>query len=764
MPDVDVHRARVAVGCIAPHRGQQVRAREHPARRARECREDLELHVGQLDLFPADRHDPPREIDEKLAGLDRLVCLGGVREFGAAHECARAASELPDRKRLGDVVVGSDLEAEDLVSLVAASGEHDDRHLAAASKATADLDSVDSRQHHVENHEVEALGRELVQGLPAVQGGHHLVAVTAKRIGEERLNRLLVVDQQHSGDGVGHALKATVEGAPPVVDLRLYRASFLPALAALGALLFSLQSLPAALEPLVSPGTFDGQAASHFARQVAAVAPSRPPGSEGDMRVADLVQRTFRSVRGGDILEQSFSATAGGDDVPMKNVILRLPGRSDRTVAVIASRDSITGPGAATSAAATGALMEMAVELGGVTHGATLILASTDGGTAGEAGAKELASGLLDDADVEGVVALAAPGLEQPQAPFLIDTSDGPERGGVQLERTAERALADQAQVHVARPGPVQQLVRLAIPWGLGEQAPLIERGIDAVTVTAGGELPVSAAAAETLDPATLTRFARSALDVVLSLDSAPTVDHGPSSYIEVGGNIVPGWAVGVLALALILPALVAAVDALARAARQGEASTALRWGAPRALPFVAALALVYLFALIGIVTRPSFPFEPRSIGLGFGEVVVMLIVAGAAFGAWRFFGGNALPANLDGAAAASALGLMLVADVLLIWAFNPFLALLITPLAHVWVPQARETARSTLRSLLAVAIGLLPLLLALASVASRLHPGIAIPWQALVAVGDWGLDPIIALAMTLGMGWLAALVLAARA
>jgi peptidase M28-like protein len=374
-----------------------------------------------------------------------------------------------------------------------------------------------------------------------------------------------------------------------VVDLGLYRAAFLPALAAIGALLFSLQSLPQPLEPLVSPGTFDGQAAARSARQVAALAPSRPPGSEGDMSAADLVQRTFRTVRGGDVLEQTFSS--GGTS--MKNVILRLPGRSDRVVAVLASRDSTTGPGAATSAAATGALMEMAVELGGVTHGATILLASTDGGTAGEAGAKELASGFLDGADVEGVVALEAPGLENPRPPYLIDTADGPQRGGSQLERTAERALADQAGAYVTRPGAMQQLVRLAIPWGLGPQAPLIARGIDAVTISAGGELPVPAGAAETLSPTTLTRFARAALDVVLSLDSAPTVDHGPASYIEVGGNIVPGWAIRVLALALILPALVAAVDALARAARQGDALTALRWAAPKALPVVAALALV---------------------------------------------------------------------------------------------------------------------------------------------------------------------------
>jgi len=548
-----------------------------------------------------------------------------------------------------------------------------------------------------------------------------------------------------------------------VVDLRLYRAAFLPALAAAGALLFSLQSLPAPLQPLVSPGTFDGQAATRFAHQIAAVAPSRAPGSEGDLKAAAIVERTFRSVRGGQVLSQTFSASAGGSDVPMKNVVLRLPGHSDRVVAVIASRDSTAGPGAATSAAATGALMEMAVELGGVTHGATLLLASTDGGTAGEAGAKQLASGFLDNANVEGAVALAAPGLEQPQGPYLIDSADGPARGGIQLERTAERALAEQAGVHVTRPGAVQQLVRLAIPAGLGEQAPLIARGIDAITLSAGGELPVTAAAAEALSPATLTRFGRATLDVVLSLDASPTIDHGPSTYIEVGGSIVPGWAIRVLALALILPALVAAVDALARAARQGDAVTALRWAAPRALPLVGALIVVWLLALVGIVTRPPFPFEPRSIATGFGEVVVMILVAAVAFAAWRLLGGNSPPESLDGEAGASAIGLLSVAAVLLAWVLNPFLGLLAAPLAHAWVPQARARGRGGLRALATIAVAALPLILAGASVATRLHLGGSAPWQALVAVGDWGVPPLIALAGSLLAGWLAALVVAAR-
>ena len=46
-----------------------------------------------------------------------------------------------------------------------------------------------------------------------------------------------------------------------MVDFRLYRVAFLPALAALVVLLFSLQGVPEALEPAGTPINFDAATA-----------------------------------------------------------------------------------------------------------------------------------------------------------------------------------------------------------------------------------------------------------------------------------------------------------------------------------------------------------------------------------------------------------------------------------------------------------------------------------------------------------------------
>ena len=74
----------------------------------------------------------------------------------------------------------------------------------------------------------------------------------------------------------------------------------------------------------------------------------------------------------------------------MRNVILTLPGSSERTILVLAHRDSAEGPGAATSAAATATLLGLADDLGRSRRTKTMIFASTDGGSDGAEGARKL--------------------------------------------------------------------------------------------------------------------------------------------------------------------------------------------------------------------------------------------------------------------------------------------------------------------------------------------------------------------------------------
>src|SRR2546423_8795351 len=137
-----------------------------------------------------------------------------------------------------------------------------------------------------------------------------------------------------------------------VIDFRIYRAGFAPALAAVVVLLFALTAPPDPLPTAVAPAEFDAPTATRLARQVVDMAPDRTPGSEGDARVADFVAQRFGQVDGGEVSDQEFTGEFDGNDVDMRNVILTLPGDSPRTVVLMAPRDSGSGPGAASTAAA----------------------------------------------------------------------------------------------------------------------------------------------------------------------------------------------------------------------------------------------------------------------------------------------------------------------------------------------------------------------------------------------------------------------------
>ncbi len=229
-----------------------------------------------------------------------------------------------------------------------------------------------------------------------------------------------------------------------MIDFRIYRAGFLPALVSLVILLFALQVPPPPLAPVVAPVEFDQASAMKLARQIVEEAPDRTPGSAGDAAIADMVERRFRGVRDAQVAEQRFTGSFNDEDVSLRNLILTLPGTSPRSVVIMASRDSADGPGAASSAAATAILLELARELENTRHAKTLIFVSTDGGSDGALGAREFAAHFPLRDSIDGAIVLWQPGSANPHPPFVIDTSDGPQSASSGLVRTAERELADQ--------------------------------------------------------------------------------------------------------------------------------------------------------------------------------------------------------------------------------------------------------------------------------------------------------------------------------
>jgi hypothetical protein len=549
-----------------------------------------------------------------------------------------------------------------------------------------------------------------------------------------------------------------------MIDFRLYRAAFLPAIVAAIAVAFSLEGTPEPLQPAMSPAGYEPGRALRVAHDIVDAAPSRAPGSEGDAAAADLVERNFDGVQGGVVSEQRFEASYGGDDVPMRNVILTLPGESERSIVIIAGRDSPRGPGAASSAAATGVLVELADVLGAADHTKSLVLVSADGASAGAAGAREFAESFPGRDSVDGVVVVAQPGAQAPSEPFVVTSSIGAQSTSIQLVRTAGRAVGEAVGRQPDLEGLFSGLARLALPAGLGQQAVLIDAGLDAVAISSAGEAPLPAADDEVGDISgrSVSDFGLAAFTTVLALDADPDAPlHGPDSYLVAGGNLLPGGPLSLLALALLVPAGAAVVDALARAGRRRLAvGAALRWALVLVVPLLVARLLLSVVTAVGVVPSPDFPFDPALYAIGVGEVIAILVVLGVAVGGYRAFRLLRAPTAADPAVLASALGALLVAGALLAWLSNPFLGLALVAAAHVWIlPASRPLARGA--TVLAVVVALVPALLVLVDVAGAVGLD---PWDLTLMVADGQIGSVVTFSTCVIVAALLGLVAAAGA
>src|SRR5947207_6224303 len=206
--------------------------------------------------------------------------------------------------------------------------------------------------------------------------------------------------------GVGGAAKrrpqeivGSIRGdARKVIEPRLYRAAFLPALLALIVAAFSLEDRPAPLpQALAADILFQGRTTAASAARLAAQFPDRRPGSTGDRAAGLQVAHSFASSGFTTVLDH-FHADDGR---PLMNVIGRRAGASRHQIVVVAARDAGSVPDATSSAADTSALTEIAQVLQGTPSRKTITLASVDGSTLGELGIHRLLAKLTDLNSVE---------------------------------------------------------------------------------------------------------------------------------------------------------------------------------------------------------------------------------------------------------------------------------------------------------------------------------------------------------------------------
>lgn len=473
-----------------------------------------------------------------------------------------------------------------------------------------------------------------------------------------------------------------------LLEPRVYRAAFIPALLALVLAAFSLESRPRALPQGLAADIPLEDDTETTLRALVELQPDRRPGKTGNRATAAQVRDELRD-RGFRVTTDRFSD--GSTD--LVNVLGRRAGRSSRQVVVVAARDASSVPDAPGSAADTAALLELARVFEGRPSNKTLVLASVDGSTIGELGTRRLADDLGDPEHVDAVIVMSNLGAARNAESPIVPWSNDSRRVGIGLERTAAASLREELERSVEGTGTVGQLARLSFPIGIGAQGVLLERGFDALRLSGSGELPLDGGRLEDVDEERLGALVRATLRTVTAVDQGPRPERGPGGYVTAVSQVMPGWVLAALSLTLILPALVASVDAFARARRRREpVGRWFRWLGAQVLPFAGALLLAELLVLAAATPDPPpAPVAPELNPLDAPALLVLAAVTAVAALLWaagRFVAARTDPALQDlaapGAACATCLALSLT--MLLVWIVNPYAALMLVPALHLWL------------------------------------------------------------------------------
>jgi hypothetical protein len=555
------------------------------------------------------------------------------------------------------------------------------------------------------------------------------------------------------------------------VNGRLYRGTWLLVGLPLLVLAFSV-ARPSTLQPPSLPSAFDRVAAAAVAGDLALHYPVRAAGGPGAPGAQRWFAEQLAAPYGYRVQAQRFSAIVPGRGrVSFANLLAARPGLSQKTIVVMAHRDNAgAGPGANDNASGTAALIELArtyAPRAGAAHlrlPYSLLFLSTDGAIDGGLGAAEFAAHAPEARQAIAVINLdTIAGRAQPWLALNGDTPRSPSAG---LTETVRAELVRQLGTEPGRASALRQLLDLAFPFSLFEQAPFVSRGIPAVTITTAPERRTAGFGdtPERLDVARLGQVGRAAQNTIDAMEQGVALAPGPSSYLYLGSRVIRGWAIEIVLVAGLLPFFAASVDLFARCRRRRvRVSPALRSYRSRLAFWLWCGGLFGLFGLLGV--WPDAPPRPPSLDAVHWPAAGLIALAVLAVIGWFVARERLLPRRpvrpeeeLAGHTAAL-LALCVVA--LLVVATNPYALLFLLPSLHIWLwlPHVRSSP-FPVRLLLFLAGFIGPALLVW-SFASRYGLGLDAPWYIawLFAIGYAPIPGfVIALGWAAAAGQLAAL------
>jgi hypothetical protein len=538
-----------------------------------------------------------------------------------------------------------------------------------------------------------------------------------------------------------------------MLNVRLYRVSLLPVIAAIVAVAFAPVALPAALTSPLPAGLFSAQRAQATLIGLAGVSADHASGSPRDDALASDVAAQLRAD--GLVVHESsaIAATAGGRrriEIVVATSAVRGSESGSGSVVLVADRSA---PGASTDATLSGtaALLELARDLSPRGGPRTLTFVSTSGGIAGAALAAAAVPRPVDATIVIGNLAGA-----RAQPPLVVPWSGNGGMAPLSLQETVDAALSSQLGTGAGRPGLVDELARFAVPLTVSDQGPFEDAGIPALLVQQRGELSTRSTQ---VSAAMLGGFGRAILGAAQALQHGGEVASASTRDVTLAANVLGGWTARLLCGLAILASALCAVDLLARARRRRAAlarwfAWVLAWGLPFLVTGLYAKLLAWSGLLAHVPPGPVAPAEsPFRGGDALALISVVAVFALACLARVRLIKGPTLDEDA-GATAGAPVALLCLASLLAaaLWLANPYTAALLALPLLVWVPViAGEGYHSPGAGLLWLVLSLAPFGLVLAIEANSLGlgpVGFAWTWLLVFAGGEIGAGALLAVSL----------------
>jgi hypothetical protein len=550
---------------------------------------------------------------------------------------------------------------------------------------------------------------------------------------------------------------------------RLYRAAFVPFALALAVAAFSLGSRPLPATTTLAPDAFEGTRAYEELGTLARRFPDRRPGGAGDQALAGYIVATLRGLGGTAAggftvhVRRGEGQTIEGERELTTVIAVRPGSTSAAPLLVVAHRDAAAA-GSPGELSGTAALLELARVFAARETKRTIVLASTSGGSGGDAGAANLLSNLEEvglHGPFDGAIVLgdlAGGGLLRP---LVVPYSDGFGSAPLALQRTVADAIERESGWDPGSPSTLGQLAHLSFPAAAGEQGVLDAQGLPAVLVGTTGE---HVAPGERLSSEHLEQLGRGVLGAIDALDTAPGVAPALQTGLLLHGKTMPEWALRLLLGTLLLPPLLAGADGLARVRRRRMAvGRWTLWTLGCALPFLCCAVFCWVLGKVGIISAaPSVPVPAGAMRLDGAATAALVAVALTFALSWLLWGALLRRLGLgsaahrpDGEIAGLPVQLLLTGIAAVVWIGNPYTALLAIPALHLWLLLAAPELRPRRPlALVIVALGLAPFALLLSFYARQLGLGPGeLAWSAvlMLAGGHVGLGSALLWSVAFG-------------